>query len=154
MESGLPPALENEWLLRKRHLLGQTCSHSDSAESREGLCDPVHAECPCYVSGKGGGNDLHQAISLRHVCRHASPAFLHGTSDTWLSAPAPHCCAASPHERRERGGAIPGIGCRNASMRRTGRDGRGGALAKSLKTSPKAVLDCFTLLYHVHYNFP
>lgn len=59
---------------------------------------------------KGGGNDLHQAIPLRHVCRHASPAFLHGTSDTWLSAPAPHCCAASPHGRRGRGGAIPGIG--------------------------------------------
>ena len=133
MESGLPPALETEWLLRKRHLLGQTGSQSDSAEFREGLCDPVHAECPCYVSGEGGGNDLYQAIPLQHVCRHASPAFLHGTSDTWLSAPAPHCCAASPHEWRGRSGAILGIGRRNTSMRRTGRDGRGGILAKSLK---------------------
>ena len=58
MESGLPPALENEWLLRKRHLLGQTCSHSDSAESREDLCDPVHAECSCYVPGKGGAGTI------------------------------------------------------------------------------------------------
>lgn len=133
MESGLPPALETAWLLRKRHLLGQTRSNSDSAEFREGLCDPVHTECPCYVSGKGGGNDLHQAIPLRYIYRHASPAFLHRTSDTWLSAPAPHCCAASLHEWRRRGGTIPGIGRRNTSMRRTGRDGRGGVLAKNLK---------------------